>query len=284
MREAVRVRGSMKVGEKTQTYWRSVAHPEAYAGWLLRRQLEAHGIVVRGGIHVGEAPVKAQQLLGFKGETLGRIVWKLNKFSNNFIAEQLTKALGADRFAPPGTWSKGRLVLEDYLKEEIGGLPAGEVLADGSGLSPRNRLSAATLSRVMRSASLRFESGPEFLASLPIGGLDGTLEERLRDPSLPVRAKTGHLTGVVALCGIVPDAQERRLLFAVLVNGARTSSEAVDAELDSFVRALAAREEGPVREPSAHRGPSESDWSTQPAAHALSGVGDRPPPVLGYTQ
>jgi D-alanyl-D-alanine carboxypeptidase/D-alanyl-D-alanine-endopeptidase (penicillin-binding protein 4) len=240
LREAVRLHGSMRPDDEARTYWRSVAHPEAYAGALLRKQFEAQGIAVRGGIRVGEAPSEARELLRFRGETLGRIVWKLNKFSNNFIAEQLTKSLGAARFGRPGTWSKGTRALAEYL-EGTGGLPKGETIADGSGLSPRNRLSAATLARVVRSAVRRFESGPEFLASLPLGGLDGTLEERLQDQSLPVRAKTGHLTGVAALCGLVPDAEGRRLLFAVLANGTRGAAEEVDAVLDSFVVGLAGR-------------------------------------------
>ena len=72
----------------------------------------------------------------------------------------------------------------------------------------------------------------------PLGGLDGTLEDRLEKPARPVRAKTGHLSGVVALCGMVPDAAGRLLVFAVLVNGARGPVEAVDAALGSFVIGL----------------------------------------------
>jgi D-alanyl-D-alanine carboxypeptidase len=56
----------------------------------------------------------------------------------------------------------------------------------------------------------------------------------------PVRAKTGHLTGVAALCGVVPDTTGRRLAFAILVNGARRPADDVDAALDSFVERLAA--------------------------------------------
>ncbi len=235
--EVVRIRGSMQPGDKSRTYWRSVVYPEEYAGQLLRSQLQAQGITVRGGIQVGTVPSGARELLRFRGETLGRIVWKLNKFSNNFIAEHLTKTLGAARYGAPGTWGKGRRVLAEYL-QGLGGLAPGEAIVEGSGLSPRNRLSPASLVTVVRTAARRFEWGPEFLASLPLGGLDGTLEDRLEEPARPVRAKTGHLSGVVALCGMVPDAAGRLLVFAVLVNGARGPVEAVDAALDSFVIGL----------------------------------------------
>ncbi len=237
--EIVRARGSMQPGEAPRTYWRSVVSPEIYAAELLRSQLEAQGIVVRGrGVRVGLAPETAHELLRFRGETLGRIVWKLNKFSNNFIAEQLTKTLGAERFGPPGSWSKGLRALREHL-DEIGGLGPGERLVDGSGLAPRNRLSAATLVRVLHSASTRFDTGPDFLASLPLGGRDGTLEDRLEEHSIPLRAKTGHLSGVAALCGTFTDREDRVRLFAILVNGARGSAEKVDEVIDSFVAQIA---------------------------------------------
>jgi D-alanyl-D-alanine carboxypeptidase/D-alanyl-D-alanine-endopeptidase (penicillin-binding protein 4) len=235
--EVVRVRGSMQTSDESRTYWRSVVYPEEYAAQLLRLQLHAQGIIVRGGTQLGTAPSEAQELLRFRGETLGRIVWKLNKFSNNFIAEHLTKTLGAARYGTPGTWAKGRRALAESL-ESLGGLGPGETIVEGSGLSPRNRLSPASLVKVARAAALRFEWGPEFLASLPLGGLDGTLEDRMEEPAWPIRAKTGHLSGVAALCGIVPDATGRLLVFAILVNGARGSVEDVDASLDSFVIGL----------------------------------------------
>jgi D-alanyl-D-alanine carboxypeptidase/D-alanyl-D-alanine-endopeptidase (penicillin-binding protein 4) len=87
---------------------------------------------------------------------------------------------------------------------------------------------------VLRSATRRFDYGPEFLASLPIGGLDGTLQRRL-DASTPLRGKTGHLSHVGSLSGVVADDGGRRLAFAVLVNGARGGGFSVDAAIDDFL-------------------------------------------------
>jgi D-alanyl-D-alanine carboxypeptidase/D-alanyl-D-alanine-endopeptidase (penicillin-binding protein 4) len=241
--DAVSVGGSIRVDEGPETFWRAVSHPELYAGALLRAQLEAQGIAVRGAVRVGQAPVEGDELLRFRGESLGRIVWKMNKFSNNFIAGELTKALGAERYGAPGSWSKGARALTDHLRS-LGPLEADERLVDGSGLSPRNRLSARTLVRVLRNAARNFGWGPEFLASLPLGGLDGTLEDRLVGVDVSLRAKTGHISGVAALCGVVPDAGGRRLGFAVLVNGARAGRTTVDTVLDTFVTRLADLEPG----------------------------------------
>lgn len=252
--ETVRVEGSMTAGDEARTYWRSVASPTAYAASLLREQLRAQGIRVQGGFRYGTPPAGARELLRFRGESLGRIVWLLNKFSSNFVAEQLVKGLGAERSGPPGTWSKGRDAIEAFLTD-LGGLAPGETVADGSGLSARNRISARTLVRVLSWAAARFEFGAEYVASLPLGGLDGTLEDRLDGEPVPVRAKTGHLSGVSALCGILDEgAASGHLRFAVIVNGARASAEDVDLALDRFVRSLAAGgDQGAVGEGSAAR-------------------------------
>ena len=239
--DAVSVRGSLRPADEAKTYWRAVSRPALYAGVLLRAQLEAQGIRVGGGVRVGRAPERGPELLRFRGENLGRIVWKMNKYSNNFIAGGLTKSLGAARFGPPGSWSKGTRALAEYLERMVGTGPE-ERLVDGSGLSPRNGLSARVLVRVLREAATNFEWGPEFLASLPLGGLDGTLEDRVPLSGVFLRAKTGHIRGVSALCGVVPRADGRRIGFAILVNGARASRAVVDGALDAFVGRLAGAE------------------------------------------
>jgi D-alanyl-D-alanine carboxypeptidase/D-alanyl-D-alanine-endopeptidase (penicillin-binding protein 4) len=237
--DRVRVSGSVPAGDGPQTYWRAVSQPERYAAEILRAQLQAQGIAVSGSIRIGKRPPDAVELLRFEGEALRTIVERLNKFSNNFIADQLVKNLGAARFGPPGSWRKGREALNAYLR----GLGIDErsvVLADGSGLSPRNRVSPALLVRVIRDAARRFSSGPEFLASLPLAGLDGTLEDRMDEAPRPLRGKTGHLRHVSSLSGVFPDPSGRRLAFALIVNGARGGGLEVDAAIDAFLFDLGA--------------------------------------------
>ena len=168
---------------------------------------------------------------------MGETVLRLNKWSNNFIAEQLTKLLGAERYGAPGTWEKGARALEAYLVES-GIARRGGVIADGSGLSARNRIAPSTLVEVMRGAALRFDSGPEFLSSLPLGGLDGTLEDLMVDGSVVVRGKTGHLRRVSSLTGVLPSG-DGDIAFSILVNGARGGRVEVDAAIDRFVSSLA---------------------------------------------
>jgi D-alanyl-D-alanine carboxypeptidase/D-alanyl-D-alanine-endopeptidase (penicillin-binding protein 4) len=234
--ERVAVRGAVAIGAEPRTYWRAVALPELYAAEILRVQLEAQGVRVEGPIRIERAPATARELLRFKGEPLGVIVRHLNKFSNNFIAEQLTKRLGAETSDGAGSWASGTRAIRSYM-DSIGALDGRTVIADGSGLSPRNRVSASTLAQLIRHASREFVWGPEFLASLPLGGQDGTLEERLENAGIELRGKTGHLRHVSSLAGVVPGPTGRRV-FTILVNGAQGSSAAVDDAIDAFVAGL----------------------------------------------
>ena len=80
----------------------------------------------------------------------------------------------------------------------------------------------------------------------PLGGLDGTLEERLEGSGIALRGKTGHLRHVASLSGVLPDASGRLLTFVVLVNGARGGREDVDDAIDAFVASFAPPpDEGP---------------------------------------
>ena len=91
---------------------------------------------------------------------------------------------------------------------------------------------------MIRKAALRFESGAEFVSALPIGGSEGTLEDRMQDGAIQIRAKTGHLRRVAALSGIVPAADGSTRAFSILVNGARGESDGVDAAIDAFAAKL----------------------------------------------
>ncbi|HXX47515.1 MAG TPA: D-alanyl-D-alanine carboxypeptidase/D-alanyl-D-alanine-endopeptidase [Myxococcota bacterium] len=235
--ESVRVSGAVSADRPSSTYWRAVGLPERYAAALLRAQLEAQGVHVAPRVRLGNAPAGAHELLRFQGESLALEIRLLDKFSNNFVAEQLTKMLGAEQYGAPATWEKGTRALAAYLEGSGIGDPA-VVIADGSGLSPRNRIAPATLVAVIRKAALRFESGAEFVSALPIGGSEGTLEDRMQDGAIRIRAKTGHLRRVAALSGIVPAADGSTRAFSILVNGARGEADGVDAAIDAFAAKL----------------------------------------------
>lgn len=236
--ELVRLRGAIARDAEPKTFWRAVSLPELYAVAVLRRQLEAHGIRPGAGLALGPVPTDARELLRFSGAPISEIVRKLNKWSNNFIGEQLLKSLGAERSGRPGSWENGPRAIYELLREHDL-IDRATVIADGSGLSPRNRLSPDSLVRVIRALARDFRVGPEFLASLPLGGLDGTLEERMVDGAPALRGKTGHLRHVASLSGVVRGASGRRLAFSLLVNGAAAAQADLDLAMDGFISQLA---------------------------------------------
>jgi D-alanyl-D-alanine carboxypeptidase/D-alanyl-D-alanine-endopeptidase (penicillin-binding protein 4) len=200
--------------------YRNLDDPLGHYGTALLRFLEQAGIAVEGRMRPGVTPDEAALLLTHESKPLSLIVRDLGKFSNNFVAETLLKALAVQESGPPGTTAAGARVLERYLAS-VGADSGSYRIVDGSGFSRSDRLSARTITRVIRRGLLDFETAYELAASLSVSGTDGTLEDRMGYPGLSgsVRAKTGLLDGVTAISGILKTASGDEVLFSILVNG-----------------------------------------------------------------
>jgi len=175
-----------------------------------------HGITVTGRVKSGGAGFEAE-LVRRESRPLSELVHALGKQSDNFVAEMLLKAMGRSG-SEAGTSQKGAQVIQDMLRR-LGALTPGTRILNGSGLYDANRISAFTLTRVLAHARKDPKVGPELLASLAIGGTDGTLASRLAafKSARTVRAKTGTLASVVTLAGYVLGPTP--LAFAFLLNG-----------------------------------------------------------------
>ncbi len=163
-------------------------------------------------------PDHAELFLVFDSWPLADVITKVNKHSNNVMARQLLFTLGAEKFAVPGTEEGGRQVVSDWLKERQ--LDATELKLDnGAGLSRESRISAEILGEILRYA---WESPfmPEFLSSLSLSGLDGTLARRFRNDPLTGKAhiKTGRLDNVAAIAGYLQARSGNRYVVVALQN------------------------------------------------------------------
>jgi len=239
--EEVRVSGSLPLGAEPDEIWRSAADPLAYAGAVLRMQLEANGIRVAGRVRRGPSAPGAALLLAFEGLPLEQVASLFLKYSNNFIAEALVKwlALGPSPApdVPPASWEAGTRVLRARLASL--GVPLGAArIVDGSGLSRENRISARILVETLRLGEHAFVGGPELLAALPIAAEDGTLKRRVRRAQGQVRAKTGSLDGVSTLAGFARTDAGQDLVFALLANGYRGGDAAAVAAIDAWAATL----------------------------------------------
>jgi D-alanyl-D-alanine carboxypeptidase/D-alanyl-D-alanine-endopeptidase (penicillin-binding protein 4) len=165
---------------------------------------------------------------------LADVVRDINKFSNNVMARQVMLQTSADPAGrQPATLERARRAVVSWLEQR--GLRSPELVIDnGSGLSRRERISAAALARVLVDAG-RDERAAVFVESLPVAGVDGTMKHRLRDEPIAGRAwiKTGSLDGVRSIAGYVDAASGRRWAVVMLVNGPRAagSGAAQDALL-----------------------------------------------------
>ena len=188
-------------------------------GHLLKNELEQKGIEVIGNVVPGTVPLDARPVAEHLSPPLADILKSMNKSSDNWIAELLFKAIGAEVMGEPGTWTKGRDAVNEFL-EEITGEPPAHRFVDGSGLSRYNLLNAELLTQLLVSMHHDFKLMPEFLASLPIAGVDGTLRNRMQGMSgeKVLRAKTGTLSGVSALAGYTTTADGEVVAFGILIS------------------------------------------------------------------
>jgi PBP4 family serine-type D-alanyl-D-alanine carboxypeptidase len=159
----------------------------------------------------------------------------MDRDSDNFRAEMLLKELGAEA-GTGGSSDAGAAVVRRVLAEANVPL-AGVVIADGSGLSLLDRLTATTIARILTTAWSDPTLKAAFWAALPAAGEQGTLEHRLKDPPAlgVVRAKTGTTNEASALSGYVRD----RFAFVVVQNGDPVSATAARKAQDRFATALA---------------------------------------------
>jgi len=178
-----------------------------------------------GKLRIEAAAPDAQPFLTFDSLSLGEIVRLTNKFSSNLMARHLLLTLGEERFGTPATLDKGVRAVTEWARDR--GLDLqGAVIDNGSGLSRAAEISALQMGGVLR-AAYHSRYAPEFMASLPLAGADGTLKSRMLDtPAGSARLKTGHLDDVSGLAGYVTTRSGRTLILVSFINHPRLSEGA----------------------------------------------------------
>lgn len=208
-------------------------------GHLLKTILMQKGINIGGQVTTGKVPSDARSIAKHLSPLLADIIKLMNKPSDNWIAEMLFKAIGAEVKGEPGTWKKGRETVDEFLGEIMGELPAHRFV-DGSGLSRYNLLNAELLIKLLIYMYHNFELMPEYMASLPIAGVDGTLKNRMQGMSAEkvLRAKTGTLSGVSALAGYTKTADGEVLAFGFLIShyvGSAATARGIQDKIGNYL-------------------------------------------------
>ena len=207
--------------------------PEDYLAGVIRLLWNEMGGSWTGAVREGGTPPTAQLAYTHESAPLAEIVRDINKFSNNVMARQLYLTLAAEMGGAPADPAQARLSLQQWLW--LKNIRAPElVIENGSGLSRIERASASTIAALLQSA-WRSRVMPEFVASLPVAALDGTMRKRLLGEAVAGHAhiKTGLLRDARSIAGYVLDRHGRRHAVVMIVNHPRAGAAqgAMDALL-----------------------------------------------------
>jgi D-alanyl-D-alanine carboxypeptidase/D-alanyl-D-alanine-endopeptidase (penicillin-binding protein 4) len=218
-RTQLHIRGRIRSTDRGVELLRRVGHPDLYAGYALRELLSRRGIKISGQVVNAVAPPDARPLAVHYSAPLGVAVRDVNKHSNNFMAEQLMKTLGAETGGRPGTWPKGVEAVSSFL-EKIGVARNDYKMTNGSGLYDSNRFTPQQFVTLLRAAYRDFRYSADYLGSLSLAGADGTIGHRMAGGLAEryVRAKTGTLIGVSCLSGYAGAPGKAPLVFSILMN------------------------------------------------------------------
>lgn len=223
----ITLNGQIAKDKSIEKIYRSISRHVSTAGEQIKAFLKAAGIKIKGKVKEAELPKKASLLYELEGFPMSKIVAGLNQFSNNYIADVMLKRLGViETKKGSGSYENGLKFLEKFMRHSLG-IRSSFVIENGSGLNVNNRLSAEQLVRLLQHMESRMDVFPEFFASLPAAGWNGTLKDRfnLKETKFlqgQIRAKTGTLSEpvtVVSLAGYLRHPRHGLVAFAIIENG-----------------------------------------------------------------
>lgn len=186
---------------------------------LIQSLFQRYGIQINGHILPGVAPENVTVVASHQSQPLHELLSEMLKKSDNIIAGSVFKKMGELYSKKPGSWENGSLAVTDILKQKIGIDTWGMRIVDGSGLSRDNQISPAQMMQVLDFAYHDNTTNYYFISALPIAGIDGTLKHRMKNIAWKVRAKTGTMSGVVALAGYAITKDNEPLAFVIIING-----------------------------------------------------------------
>ena len=219
--DEITVKGNVALTSSGECESISISNPTIYVAGVFYEILKREGITVRGSAKEGRINGNTWQLVQSDSKPLSSIISDFNKHSINFIGELLLKYLGAHFEGVPGTADKGISVVKNkFLIPKVKTSVEGMVMADGSGLSPLNRITPTQFVDVLKYMYNNFEISTDFISSLSIGGADGTLAKRFRRTSAErkIRAKTGSIAGVSSLSGYAMTKYNEPIAFSIIMN------------------------------------------------------------------
>lgn len=213
------VSGTLPEGCSGQTYLSPLDHAQ-YAAGAVRAIWQELGGSIQGGDRLGPVPTKARLLARALSPDLVEIIRDINKYSNNTMARQLFLSIGS-RFRTPAdandAQAASRAVHDWFTKKGIDSSHL--VMENGSGLSRDERVSVREMAYMLQ-AAWHSPFAAEFIASMPLVAMDGTMRKRLRNTGVAGNAhiKTGTLNNVRAIAGFCRDGRGNTWVVVAILN------------------------------------------------------------------
>lgn len=199
-------------------FYRLAFDQQAFAARALKTMWGELGGTMTGTVKDGSIPADAMPVAAHQSPPLAEVIRLVNKRSNNVMTRVLMLTLGAQAGQRPATVAGSAAVVKQILINQ--GIELGQTVVDnGSGLSRNSRISADVMSDMLQHA-WRSPAMPEYVSSMAILGVDGTLRRRLRgdDARGYANMKTGALKDARAIAGYVLSKSGKRYVFVSLVN------------------------------------------------------------------
>jgi D-alanyl-D-alanine carboxypeptidase/D-alanyl-D-alanine-endopeptidase (penicillin-binding protein 4) len=239
--------GTIPLGKEPQTLELAVEEPAEYAAALLKRLLEARGVRIYGGTRARHVAPPADEspvvLAEHVSPPLAESIRVILKVSQNLHTEMLLRTVAREKTGT-GSTQEGLKLAQEFFKSA--GITDGDVATyDGSGLSRMNLITPRAAVTLLRYAAQQ-PWAETYLASLPVSGVDGTLERRMKDTAATgrIQAKTGTLGSVNALSGFATTVHGTRLVFSMFGNKhnlrGRNGTDPLDAICVAMVEELGA--------------------------------------------
>lgn len=229
----IEIKGMIPLSNPAITTRIAIHNPQEYAKEIFRKALQDEGISVR---EIRDQPDESgpYEIARIPSVPLSLLIYKMNKQSHNLSADLLFKYM-AQKFPLPDLENEAL----DQLMNKIGINSSEYKLYDGSGLSRHNLITPQQTVKLLEYAN-EASFKRDFTASLPLGGMDGTLAHRFQDllPYCQIRAKTGHMSGINNLAGYIEFSNGRQIIFAIFIDHSLLSVDKLTMDLDAALSEL----------------------------------------------
>jgi D-alanyl-D-alanine carboxypeptidase/D-alanyl-D-alanine-endopeptidase (penicillin-binding protein 4) len=199
-----------------RTYFVNINNPPLFAAKKLKEKLTSYGIEVDGNPVSLQAPDSVKNLVE-SAIPLRELLQKINKRSDNFLAECLFKTIGAVYSGQQGNSFFSTQAILSYIRDN-GIYSEGTQIVDGSGISRFDQVTAGALTGLLEKIYFNIKNYQDFYNSLSVAGVDGTLKDRMVGTSAEnnFRGKTGTLNGVSSVSGYITTADGDDLIVCII--------------------------------------------------------------------